>query len=118
MTSKITIKEFGTTPDGRVVNIYVMKSNEIEVGFINYGAAIAFLKVLDSNGQLDDIVTGFDSLSGKLAMLKKVCFCAVSLSCWPAKYYSAFFQNTWIIEHILELLLEGLQIVLPKENLH
>lgn len=47
------------------IPVYVLKSQKVEVGIISYGAAILYLKVPDKNGYWDDIVTGFDSLSGK-----------------------------------------------------
>nr|CAB3248219.1 aldose 1-epimerase-like [Phallusia mammillata] len=59
--SVVTKKEFGKV-DGLVYDLYTIKSNQIEVGLINYGAAMAYLKVPDRDGQQDDIVTGFDTL--------------------------------------------------------
>ena len=68
MSTSVQMKQFTTTPDGHNMHIFVLKSNKIEIGIINYGAAINYLKVPDKNGYIDDIVTGFDSLSGKLKM--------------------------------------------------
>lgn len=58
---------FGTLPDGKQVFKYVLKNkNGLEVHVINYGAIITHLKTPDKNGQLEDIVLGYDSLSGYL----------------------------------------------------
>lgn len=58
---------FGTTPDGKEVHRFVMKNaNDVEVHVINYGAIITHLKTPDKNGNLEDIVLGYDSLAGYL----------------------------------------------------
>ena len=64
MKSKISEKEFGKTPDGDEVSLYVITCDKVEVGLIDYGASIAYLKVPDKHSNVEDIVTGFDSLIG------------------------------------------------------
>lgn len=67
-TEGLTISKaaFGETPDGPV-DIYTFSNkNGIEARVINYGAILVSLKTPDKNGQLGDIVLGFDSLSGYL----------------------------------------------------
>jgi aldose 1-epimerase len=67
-TVKTMHKElFGALPDGKQVFKYVLKNkNGVEVHVINYGAIITHLKTPDKNGKLEDIVLGYDSLSGYL----------------------------------------------------
>nr|XP_002125905.1 aldose 1-epimerase [Ciona intestinalis] len=63
----VKCSEFGKTKNGQVVNLYELKSNHVELGLINYGATIAYLKVPDRFGKRDDIVTGFDNLEDYLS---------------------------------------------------
>jgi aldose 1-epimerase len=55
---------FGELPSGRKVNIYTLSSGDIELGVIEYGAAIVSLKVPDRDGEKADIVLGYDDLDG------------------------------------------------------
>ena len=64
MKTKILMKPFGELDDGINVMLYILSSDKIEVGLINYGATILYLKVPDKHSSVDDIVTGFDFLSG------------------------------------------------------
>lgn len=65
MTANIT--DFGKTPSGQPVSLYTLKNkNGIEVAITTYGGILVSLKTPDRNGQLDDIVLGFDSLDGYL----------------------------------------------------
>jgi aldose 1-epimerase len=58
---------FGTLEDGKVVCRYTMKNNNgVEMQVINYGGIITALKVADKNGKFEDVVLGYDSLSGYL----------------------------------------------------
>jgi len=57
------MKLFGTTPDGKVVNSYELtnsKGAKLEV--INYGATVSALKIPLKNGEMVDVVLGFDNL--------------------------------------------------------
>lgn len=61
--SSISSEPFGTTPDGTEVTEYTMtNANGIEMKVITYGGIIRTLKVPDKEGNLEDIVLGFDSL--------------------------------------------------------
>ena len=56
---------FGVTPDGQQVSIYtITNDNGVEARVIDLGGIIVSLKVPDRNGDLDDVVLGFDSLEG------------------------------------------------------
>jgi len=58
---------FGTLPDGKIVYRFTLKNdNGVEMQVINYGGIITSLKTPDKNGSVEDIVLGYDSLSGYL----------------------------------------------------
>src|SRR5678815_2897358 len=62
-----TIKRefFGTTSDGRPVDIYTLSNSAgTELRVTNYGGIIVALRVADRNGKLADIVLGHDELKG------------------------------------------------------
>jgi aldose 1-epimerase len=54
---------FGTTPDGDTISQFtVANSNGVEAKIITYGGIITSLKTPDANGNLGNIVLGFDAL--------------------------------------------------------
>lgn len=56
-------KLFGTLPDGKAVDSYTLSNGSgMEATFINYGATITSLKVIDANGATTDVVLGFDDI--------------------------------------------------------
>ena len=58
---------FGLMPDGQEVYEYTLiNKNGIEVRVINYGGIITSIIAPDKNGVMEDIVLGYDSLSGYL----------------------------------------------------
>ncbi len=55
---------FGTTPEGKQVDIYTLKNrNGMEARITTYGGIVVSLTVPDKAGHLDDVVLGYDSLS-------------------------------------------------------
>jgi aldose 1-epimerase len=53
------------TDDGQSIDEYILENgNGIRVKIINYGAAIVSIEVPDSEGNLSDIVLGFDNMEG------------------------------------------------------
>jgi aldose 1-epimerase len=57
---------FGTV-DGKEVDLYVLTNgNGVVAKIMNYGATLTELDVPDRNGNLDDVVLGFDTLAGYL----------------------------------------------------
>ncbi|HOK95167.1 MAG TPA: aldose epimerase family protein [Anaerohalosphaeraceae bacterium] len=59
----ITKADFGTTSDGKKVDIYTLtNTNGMEVKITNYGGTVVSLRVPDRSGKLDDIVLGFDNI--------------------------------------------------------
>jgi aldose 1-epimerase len=58
-------ESFGTAPGGAPVFLYTLTNvNGMEAKVITFGGIIVSLKVPDRNGKLDDVVLGFDSVSG------------------------------------------------------
>ena len=54
-------KEFAKFPDGRTAELYVLKSGALEAHITNFGATLQRLYVPDGNGNVSDIVLGFDT---------------------------------------------------------
>jgi aldose 1-epimerase len=58
---------FGSTRDGRTVEIYTLtNAHGVEMRVMTYGGIITSLKVPDRAGHLGDIVLGFDTIDGYL----------------------------------------------------
>ena len=57
-------QEFGKTKEGKAVDIYTLvNDNNGEIRITNYGGIIVSLKVPDKNGQIDDVVLGYNTLT-------------------------------------------------------
>ncbi len=64
---KLTKTSFGTTTAGNSVDLYTLRNSKgVETSITNYGGIVVSLKVPDRNGNLGDVVLGFDSLDGYL----------------------------------------------------
>lgn len=58
---------FGKTPDGREVSAYTLTSSKgLRARIANFGATLIAMVVPDRNGNLHDIVLGYDDLDGYL----------------------------------------------------
>jgi aldose 1-epimerase len=67
VTRELSRAPFGRTADGRPVELFTLtNAHGIEVRLTNYGGIITSLKTPDRSGRFDDIVLGYDSLSGYL----------------------------------------------------
>ncbi|MFN4147347.1 MAG: aldose epimerase family protein [Runella sp.] len=65
--STITQSPFGLLPDGQQADLFILRNNNgVEVRITNYGGIITHWLAPDKNGQLADIVLGYDSLAGYL----------------------------------------------------
>jgi aldose 1-epimerase len=65
--AKVKVEAFGIMPDGKAVKLYTLKNkNGVEMKVMNYGGIITSLVVPDKNGNFDDVVLGYDSLSSYL----------------------------------------------------
>ena len=65
----VTINEspFGNLPDGSAVTLYTLKNAQgTEIKIMNYGGIITSIKTADKSGVFEDVVLGYDSLSGYL----------------------------------------------------
>lgn len=59
----ITRAPYGTTPEGRAVELFTLRNARgVELCAISYGGIITALRVPDRAGRFDDVVLGFDSL--------------------------------------------------------
>ena len=67
-STKVRLPEasaFEKTIDGKKTALYTLKnSNNVQVGITNYGGRIVGLLVPDKDGNLTDVVVGFDSVDG------------------------------------------------------
>ena len=58
-------RSFGTTKNGEEVTLYtITNKNNVSVSVIDYGANLVSLMVPDKNGNVEDIVLGFDNVAG------------------------------------------------------
>ena len=61
---KIDRQSFGKTMEGQPVDVYTLRNNRgAEARIINYGGIVLSLKMPDRNGQLGDVVLGYDTLA-------------------------------------------------------
>src|SRR5713101_6462494 len=64
---KIIKQPFGSTSDGTPVDLYILQNNTgAEAKITNYGGIVTSLKVSDRNGDLGDVVLGYNELAGYL----------------------------------------------------
>lgn len=64
----ITRKPFGKTKDGKEVLCFALtNANGIEMQVINYGCIVTSLKTPDRNGNMEDVVLGFETLEQYVA---------------------------------------------------
>ena len=63
----VTREEFGRLTDGTPVDVFTLTNAAgMVVRAITYGGIITSLRVPDRDGQVDDVVLGFDDLAGYL----------------------------------------------------
>lgn len=62
LAAQVKKESFGKTAAGKAVDVYVLKSGEIEARVITYGGIVQSLRAPDKNGKVADIVLGFDSI--------------------------------------------------------
>ena len=60
----VTKAAFGSTPDGKAVEVYTLKSDAVEARIMTYGARIISIKTADKDGKVGDVVLGYDDLAG------------------------------------------------------
>ena len=59
---EVKMSIWGHTKDGVAVPIYTLKSAQIEVRVMAYGAKLVSIRTPDSSGKMADVVLGYDSL--------------------------------------------------------
>jgi aldose 1-epimerase len=66
-SAKISVAPFGKMLDGTAISQYTLNNNNgMTMKVINYGGIITHLTTPDKNGTYEDVVLGYDSLSGYL----------------------------------------------------
>ena len=76
--NSITKTEFGQTQDGQKVELYTLtNTNGLVARITNYGAILTELHLPDRQGQLDDVVLGFDTLKDYFAANRNLYFGAI-----------------------------------------
>jgi aldose 1-epimerase len=64
----VKTETFGQTPDGKQIDLYTLtNSNGLKARITNYGAILVSLDVPARNGDLADIILGYDTLAGYVA---------------------------------------------------
>ena len=59
--SNITVKPFGSLPDGRKVQLYTWTNSKgTSLSICTYGGHVQSLKKKDAHGHLVDVVLGYD----------------------------------------------------------
>ncbi|MFD2202123.1 aldose epimerase family protein [Shivajiella indica] len=67
MALKITSKKFGVLPSGEEIDLFTLcLDRKIEISVMNYGATLTHLFIPDRDGNMEDVVLGFDTLEGYL----------------------------------------------------
>jgi aldose 1-epimerase len=62
---QIETQDFGTAPSGEKITKYTLENaNGMKVGILSYGGIIQSILVPDKNGNMGDVVLGFDTLGG------------------------------------------------------
>lgn len=60
----ITKEKFGATAAGQNVEAFILDNGTVKAKVINYGATIVAIEAPDSEGNMDDLVCGFDTMEG------------------------------------------------------
>ena len=55
---------FGTTKDGRKVELFTLRCGAMEAEILTYGGIVRTLRVPDKDGKSVDVVLGYDSVAG------------------------------------------------------
>ena len=59
---QVTKGAFGKLPDGQGVDVYTLKSPQVEAKVMTYGAKLISIKTADRTGKVADVMLGFDTL--------------------------------------------------------
>ncbi len=67
MQAEVTKAPFGSTPDGKAVEVYTLKDSTLEIKVITYGARLMSVVAPDKTGQRADVILGHPDLAGYIA---------------------------------------------------
>ena len=62
--SNITSRGFGTNADGRPATLWTLCNGDVEVDVTDHGATLVAVRTPDRAGFLDDVILGFDDVTG------------------------------------------------------
>lgn len=62
----LSIVPFGKLPSGTPIYEYVLITHRAQVGILGFGATLQSVRVPDRQGEIDDLLLGFDSIDGYL----------------------------------------------------
>ncbi|MDE3104702.1 MAG: galactose mutarotase [Acidobacteriota bacterium] len=62
----VTKAVFGTMPDGKTVDVYTLKSDQVEAKVMTLGARVLSIRTADRDGKMADVVLGYSALDGYL----------------------------------------------------
>ncbi len=65
--ASVSKADFGTAPDGHTVEVYTLRSAQVEARVITYGARLISVRTPDRAGKMADVVLGYDTLPEWLA---------------------------------------------------
>lgn len=69
----ISEDSFGEDSSGNPVRRFTLTNeNRMSVQVINYGATITCIKTPDKKGNVDDVVLGFDDMTGRVFLLSRI----------------------------------------------
>ena len=63
----LTRAPYGTTPDGSAVEVFTLRSHDVEVRILTFGALVAAVEVPDRDGVRRNVVLGCANLAGYVA---------------------------------------------------
>ena len=84
--------EFGELPDGSPVTIYTLKSPQVEMQVMTFGARVVSIKTPDRHGRMANIVLGYDNLESYIKD-KKTYFGVV-----PGRYANRIANGAFSLE--------------------
>ncbi|MGH9617199.1 MAG: aldose epimerase family protein, partial [Acidobacteriaceae bacterium] len=93
---------FGAMPDGTSIDIFTLQDGALKARVMTYGARLVSLDVPDRNGNVADVVLGYDSLAGYLGD--------------PKTYFGAIVGRYGNRIAHGEFVLDGKRFHLPKNN--
>ncbi len=67
LRSTLRSEPFGTLPDGRPVERFLLQAGDLEVAVLTYGAVLQSVRAPDSSGHVGEVTLGYDDLDGYLA---------------------------------------------------